>query len=902
MSGVPETRQVRIAICGFGARGRLAYICRVAQDLTDLWLGKPLDQTRRIHDYYDMQSQENGPGVAFQLQSNAALNTDVPGPVNIDTKGLTAEKATIVNNLTDLAAHYEDLTMEDRDQTLADFEKENISTAILFSLASRDGILNTSTACGSRSPVGHALVKMTEEAKELQEEYLPWLQTKFYLDARVIDVNISNPRKPILTILKNGQETILEAYDLLVKTTGTTWKVPVPAVVAEKAFIGVPNSENLWRYLEQRQKINDEGLIKPGTRILVGGASLSALDWVGIILAKTGIVKVDESNASGYTIDSFRARLYPNLITFFSRRQGKFVPSRHANQGSLPDESIIFSPEMILSHQLQKGQDPYPVYLDMARLITAVGLKKFPNEIEPVLTKTLQLRQMSEDNQSHAADSTARTEPYMMRAALTSLLFSCTLGRNSAEIQTGRSNLIQQHDLLVRNPFDASRSMIFNATHPIEGSPEDSREGNEKHTKALNEVFAHVASAPFPIHHLVTQLFDLGVVSWVEGDYNIVSWSEEREKFVLNPDLVQMRELKDAHCLIASRILTSETDLLSERLLAQTKTTAPEEPVYDKGRFPKARSGERIHVIELGILGHGQRSVDPRTVNRTVNSQWFDTNSYITAAHVMPTIATTISMLEKMFLRNIAVPVDDLMALHHRTLPSPSNFAKQAEKLRRPFEECHEILAFARLAEEMCSDGIDFADKMAVAMDKDAREAMAADMRRELGNTGHSPMVLFTARRVFDKYAQALGKITFQPHDLNSFETTTPDFSSIQIADMKRIQAEEYGRLDEPTEPTEPAQPDGPVVPVVPKSWSNWVLWLFWLLIYYLFALALTAAYCHVETLTASSGHLASYALARMLLWLVFSGWLFLGLSWAAVTVPKVAKAVLLKSAELLLF
>jgi hypothetical protein len=256
-------------------------------------------------------------------------------------------------------------------------------------------------------------------------------------------------------------------------------------------------------------------------------------------------------------------------------------------------------------------------------------------------------------------------------------------------------------------------------------------------------------------------------------------------------------------------------------------------------------------------------------------------------------------MLEKMFLRNIAVPVDDLMALHHRTLPSPSDFAEQAEKLRRPFEECHEILAFARLAEEMCSDGIDFADKMAVAMDKDAREAMAADMRRELGNTGHSPMVLFTARRVFDKYTQVLGKITFQPNDLNTFETTTPDFSSTQIADMKRIQAEEYGRLDEPTEPN---QPDGAVVPEEPKSWSDWVLWLFWLFIYYLFSLALTAAYCHFGTLTDSSGHLASYALARMLLWLVFSGWLFLGLSCAVETVPKVAKAVLLKSAELLLF
>jgi hypothetical protein len=904
MSEIPETRQVRIAICGFGARGRLAYICRVAQDLTDLWSGKPLDDRFRTHDYYDTQSEEDGPGVAFQLQSNAALNTDLPGPISIDTTGLTDDQAATIRSLTDLAAHYVALTMDDPAETLANLEKENVSTAILFALASRGGTLDTSVACGSRNFVGQALVKMTNEAIELQRQHLPWLQVDFHLDVRVTNVDLEDPQKPILTILKNGQEIVLEAYDLLVKTTGTTWEVPVQGIVAEKAFTGIPNSEKLWQYLHDRNVLGPDGLIIPGKRILIGGASLGAFDPVGIILVKTGIVKVTGSAPSGFTIDKERTKQYPGLITFFSRSPNKFVPARHAQVGPLPQESVIFSPEMILSHQLQKNQDPYPIYREMARLVTAMHLRKLPQEVENYSTTNDQLDAMARDNQDYASSfSTGRfnglilrlkqligrsgkqhTEPYMMRAALLSLLFSYALGTTKQEMDNKRAKLVKEYPLLVRNAFDASRSMIFNATHPVAGSPYDSTMAIDKHKFALDAIFQHVTSAPFPIHHLITQLYECGVATWKQGIYRAVSWSEEDNLFHLRAGPNDTT----AHCLIASRMLTADTDLLSTRILVQTKAVERHEPVYDKGRFPKSRSNKRVHVIELGIPGHGQR-----IGVRTLKSQWYDTNSYLTAAHVMPTIATTICILENMFFRNVAVPVDDLMKLHQQTLPPSSDFAEQVEKLREPFEECDSILEFAKLAAKLFPEGRIFAEKMAAAMDKNKRIAMVAEMANS--------SVL--ANKYVGQYTKALAEIEFQPHDLESFERTTPDFSSVQIAEMKRIQASEYKQLDEPAESTQPTEPTEPATSnTSPKPWSDWVLWLFWLFIYYLFALALTAAYCHLETPPALGGELASHTWARRLLWLAFSGWLFVGLTCAIVTVPRVVKVVLFKSADLLFF
>jgi hypothetical protein len=70
----------------------------------------------------------------------------------------------------------------------------------------------------------------------------------------------------------------------------------------------------------------------------------------------------------------------------------------------------------------------------------------------------------------------------------------------------------------------------------------------------------------------------------------------------------------------------------------------------------------------------------------------------------MPIVATTIHMLENMFIRNIPDPAERPMEFYRQTLPPPSEFAHQAEELCKP-DECYEILLFAKLAAEVCPDG-----------------------------------------------------------------------------------------------------------------------------------------------------------------------------------------------------
>jgi hypothetical protein len=86
----------------------------------------------------------------------------------------------------------------------------------------------------------------------------------------------------------------------------------------------------------------------------------------------------------------------------------------------------------------------------------------------------------------------------------------------------------------------------------------------------------HVASAPFPVHHLFTRLFRLGVIKFEQGAYSQISRSLAQDQFLLNDVKAQV--------LIAPRLLAAKADTLSAKILAKTKIPALGERIYDKGR------------------------------------------------------------------------------------------------------------------------------------------------------------------------------------------------------------------------------------------------------------------------------------------------------------------------------
>lgn len=153
LKGMPQIKPTRIAITGFGVRGRLTLCSTVAMELTELWQGKRVNKKPRSHDYFEVLGENESD---FHLNSKAALNAGLPGPIPLDTTGLTPEQRRTVEFLTDIAGLYARILMADRKRSLAKLERENIASALLFSGASVDGTLKTDIACGP----GTSLVRL----------------------------------------------------------------------------------------------------------------------------------------------------------------------------------------------------------------------------------------------------------------------------------------------------------------------------------------------------------------------------------------------------------------------------------------------------------------------------------------------------------------------------------------------------------------------------------------------------------------------------------------------------------------------------------------------------------------------------------------------------------------------
>jgi len=65
------------------------------------------------------------------------------------------------------------------------------------------------------------------------------------------------------------------------------------------------------------------------------------------------------------------------------------------------------------------------------------------------------------------------------------------------------------------------------------------------------------------------------------------------------------------------------------------------------------------------------------------------------------------------------------MNRYRRTLPPESEFFREAEVLRKPFEKCHQVLLFAMLVAKVCPSGESFSEMMKTGLHREVRKAIA---------------------------------------------------------------------------------------------------------------------------------------------------------------------------------
>ncbi|KAK6517471.1 hypothetical protein TWF281_004126 [Arthrobotrys megalospora] len=750
----------RIAICGFGLRGRLFHNIYIAEQLSILWRGLPIDKTPRSHDYFETQPSTEGLGTSFQLGSDAALNTALDPPIaSIKKEGLSAEQSQLIDRLTDLAGRYAELAMND-ETMLPRLLESNVAAAMLFNSASKTGKLNTDVPCGPRSLVGKAAEMMTQDALELAKEYLPWLSISIRYEVIVSNIDFSNPAYPSLTVVdvRTGEElTGLDpVYNLVIKCTGTTFEIPVSGEIKEHAFTGIPNSIDLTAYLTQQSILDteeeEEGKkIIPGKKLLIGGTSLSAFDFIGMLVTKTNIVEFN-SQTRTFTINEQEARRNQNLITLFNRTEGIVGTSRHLPNSVTNLDSELVNPEMILALGLQKNADTYPTIIELARILTACEKHKLPSQIEKNISTIDQIEYMAAENELLVKNPDAVTEIALFRKWIRCCIFTHTMGPDQTQ---QRASLERKNNHLVRSHGWLNfRTMSYNICH----RPEIEEGAHKLHCHARRITFNCIAASPFEMHTLITRLYKLKVVSWIQGAYEDVVWISKIKKFELKGYQVDG--------LIAPRRLTQKTDVLSEKILKQAKRLKVGEPRYEKGRFLKNSSGEYLHLIDLGFTGHG--------------IQWYDTNAAEGAFQLMPIVVDMVVILETLISCTTAKgdefekPVNELLKLHRAVLPNNHEFNEQINRMEEPHRNITHMILYARLVEKVF--GKTFARKMRQGKTIEAREriiASIADIPR--------------ARQALGEFQRDWANYKFDPVDAHEFERMTPDISLEHMQAMKGI-------------------------------------------------------------------------------------------------------------------
>ncbi|KAF3106234.1 hypothetical protein TWF103_006342 [Orbilia oligospora] len=744
----------RIAVCGFGSRSRLFQNIYIAEQLSLLWRGLPVDRTPRTHDFFEMQTPCEGPGTAFQYGCDAALNTGIEHSTKtINKEGLTEEQCKIIDSLTDTAAHYARIIMANPKKTMSDLLRNNISTAILFNNATKSGELNVDIPCGPRGISGHAMEAMTQDALRLAKEHLPWLSINIRYGVVVSDMDLSDPTHPVLTIenVKTGETETGLVYDLVIKCSGTTFEVPITGEIQENGFSGIPNSAQVAEYLENQKMLDNEGYIIPGKSIFIGGIGLSAFDFVGIILAKTKIVKFDPDTKE-FTIDEAEAKRNRNLVTFFSRTEGIFGACRHVNDAVKYLDSELITPEMILSLTLQNDLDTYPTFFELARILAAASCssRRMPSQIEESMSTIEHMDRMATENEVLDKNSEILTETGLFRKWMWSFIFTHTMGPQPLQ---QRAALVEKYNHIVRHGWHNWRSMSYDISHKPQNEANDT--GYLRHCHYRRIALNYIAGAPFEIHLLITRLYKLGVISWMQGAYEDLTWSKEARMFNLKG--------QRADGLIASRRLTAKNDKLGSRILEQAHTPAGE-PVWHKGRLLKNKVGEYLHVFELGFTGHGK--------------QWFDTNANEGAYQLMPIITNMAIIIESLISKGVEKPLNELMELHNAVLPKDEEFDAQAKQLEEPHRNLTHLILYARLIEKVYGER--FAEKMQQGNTFESREriiALMADIPK--------PKV----QQALAAFERDWRNYKYDPISAQKFEKMTPDFSPEHMQAIKKLWA-----------------------------------------------------------------------------------------------------------------
>ena len=545
------------------------------------------------------------------------------------------------------------------------------------------------------------------EALKQYAEQQDWLRKRYRLevvgDTTVTAIDASPPLGARVSISSAGRADGFIEADLVRMNTGTTLGSPLTpeqADVKEHSHIGPMCRRKLRAFLDGKALLDEQGRLKPGTRVLTGGSGLSLYDQLLTLGTFMGLTELDKTSPKGWRVTEYAKRHHQGAILITSNTDGKWISPRHSHspawtQNLTPISNAREQHALFLHKQ---SEEIYLAWQDIciATIAAACGMTPAQARHEGLNTQQLMDLQKAENTKHFNAPPEEKTRT--LYGARREAFLGTVLG---VGLEPDPDQAIEALDEAAPLTYKGrSGYMIHRAQVCAITDPDAPISRNNQHLIAVhNDRFQDITASPAIIHSLAAELVDAGIARYTPGSYrNIAVAADGSPRALVFTDQTRTESQHDFFLVSPTFKLTDNPAEMSlQGQVEPLDAKAPQIARVGGNRMMRDPDGNPISVETYSIAGKGFRRAD----GSFVGIYAYDTNNRESAVQVAPGLAYRRLAMQFLAAGGRLDPVGEVEAMYLDMYPNEDAYREEVEKFRGDYESAMFKAALLRKAEEL---------------------------------------------------------------------------------------------------------------------------------------------------------------------------------------------------------
>ena len=557
-------------------------------------------------------------------------------------------------------------------------------------------------------------------------------------DTTVTGVNITaDPKRPAAEIGSGEPVT----GDMMRLVTGTIPKKPVrDKHVLNRTYSDWMNQEDLHEFFDRLGLIGGNGKLISGIKLLVGGSGLSTLDelialsgekvmdLIEPVLDSSG-EKMDPDSTTGYQIKEQAKADYKGAIRIVSSRKLKLIEPRHSTPPEwVPKTEPLGNTEELHALFLHnQGEQVFEDWMTIMVASIARALNTVPDDVINKVIKTATGYEELETTEQLAAKHYQETEQYgevfrqaematdprerkrlfykagltrpgIMRSAILSALIGLGMSR---DIGATLGEMNEKAPVTYKGRAGTYQYLRGEPSALTLSGSELTREGrNRVYMRQFEEFKQYLTASPYRIQSLFHKLFESGIATYQEGDYNNIKVNDDGSKLILDGE--------EFDAFVVSPIFGRNLDPVIQSLDDQVMPIAESQGLkagYGVAHLPKmahhrlvyTKGGTLSHLEDQSLNAQGIRNPHGGSI---VAMRAFDVNNRDSAYEDAPMLAVRRFAIEHLAAAGIEDPVGVVESLYNALLPTEEQYQSEVAQFSAPYYEAKEKAAYLEIIQD----------------------------------------------------------------------------------------------------------------------------------------------------------------------------------------------------------